>query len=144
MMRRARRRLTIGLHWLVVVLLILMMSDGERFVWLAWGFVLACVAFAASGLVFGLMTRPGPKLTGALRRAHPWLHRAMYWLTAGAALVVAAEMLGYDTPGVTGSLAQMGLFSAAALHAIYHLWRHTALRDNALRIITPRALHRYL
>ncbi len=143
-MRRARRRLTIALHWLVTLLLILMMSDGERFAWLTWAFVLACAGFAASGLVFGLMTRPGPKLTGALRLAHPWLHRAMYVLAAAAALVVGAEALGRPLPGISGSLAQMVLFSAAALHAIYHLWRHTALRDNALRIITPRALHRFL
>lgn len=139
-----RRRATILLHWLVTLLLILMMSDGERFAWLTWGFVVACLCFAAIGLVFGLMTKPGPKLTGIVRRAHPWLHRAMYWLMAACALIVGAEALGHATPGVTGSLAQMVLFSAASLHAIYHLWRHTALRDNALRIITPRALHKYL
>lgn len=144
MMRVTRRRATILLHWLVTLALILMMSDGARFAWLLWGFVLACLGFAAVGLVFGLMTRPGPKLTGIIRAAHPSLHRVMYWLMAGTALVVAADALGYATPGVTGALAQMVLFSAASLHAIYHLWRHTALRDNALRIITPRALHRYL
>ena len=52
-----------------------------------------------------------------------------------------ADLRVGDTPGITGSLAQMVLFSAASLHAIYHLWRHTALGDGALRRITPRALH---
>ena len=47
-----RRRGTILLHWLVTLLLILMMSDGERFAWLTWGFVVACLCFAAIGLVF--------------------------------------------------------------------------------------------
>ena len=29
-------------------------------------------------------------------------------------------------------------------HAGFHIWRHLRLKDNALRIMTPKALHRYL
>ena len=31
-----------------------------------------------------------------------------------------------------------------AVHAAFHIWRHLRLRDNALRIMFPRALHRWL
>jgi cytochrome b561 len=30
------------------------------------------------------------------------------------------------------------------VHAGFHIWRHLRLRDNALRIMAPRALHRWL
>ena len=140
-----RRRLTIALHWLALLLLRLMMSDGERFPVLTWAFVAATAGLAALGLARGLMTRPGPKLQGLARAVHPWQSRAMYVASAACAVIVAAEALGRPLPGpVDGSLAQMGLFCCGALHGIYHLWRHTALGDGALRIITPRALHRYL
>jgi cytochrome b561 len=29
-------------------------------------------------------------------------------------------------------------------HAAFHIWRHIKLRDNALRIMAPKALHRFL
>ena len=32
----------------------------------------------------------------------------------------------------------------AATHAGFHIWRHLRLRDNALRIMAPKALHKYL
>ena len=30
------------------------------------------------------------------------------------------------------------------LHAGFHIWRHARLRDNALRIMFPKVMHRYL
>jgi len=36
------------------------------------------------------------------------------------------------------------LAGAAALHAVFHLWRHTTLADGALRRMTPEVLHKYL
>jgi cytochrome b561 len=36
------------------------------------------------------------------------------------------------------------LIAAIVVHAIFHLWRHFLLKDNALRIMVPKALHRYL
>ena len=36
------------------------------------------------------------------------------------------------------------LAALVAGHAAFHIWRHIRLRDNALRIMAPRVLHRYL
>ena len=36
------------------------------------------------------------------------------------------------------------LAAIAILHAGFHIWRHVKLRDNALRIMAPKALHRFL
>ncbi|WP_254796871.1 hypothetical protein [Sulfitobacter albidus] len=36
------------------------------------------------------------------------------------------------------------LGAVIAFHAGFHIWRHIALRDNALRIMAPRFLHRFL
>ena len=30
------------------------------------------------------------------------------------------------------------------VHIVFHVWRHFRLRDNALRIMLPKILHRYL
>lgn len=32
----------------------------------------------------------------------------------------------------------------AIVHAGFHTWRHFYLRDNALRIMAPKRLHRFL
>ena len=32
----------------------------------------------------------------------------------------------------------------AAGHALFHIWRHYGLRDNALRIMVPKRLQRFL
>jgi len=36
------------------------------------------------------------------------------------------------------------LLILATLHAIFHLWRHTALGDGALRTILPCRMHRFV
>ena len=92
-------------------------------------------------LVLGLMNGPGPKLEGVFRAAHPWLSRIMY---AALGLVSAATlwvMLGNKLPGPGLPELYFYLFSASALHGIFHLWRHTALGDGALRRITPKSMH---
>ncbi|MEL7099598.1 MAG: hypothetical protein AAGM84_12285 [Pseudomonadota bacterium] len=131
-----RRRATILLHWLTFTLLILLIAGGGA--WLAWAFVACALAFSLLALSFGLMSGPGPKLTGAVRAAHPWMHRAMYIGAAGVA-ALTARALWTGTPMPDRAL--MILLAAASLHGIFHLWRHTALGDGALRRITPRALH---
>ncbi|MEO0390910.1 MAG: hypothetical protein AAF218_08205 [Pseudomonadota bacterium] len=131
-----RRRASILLHWVTFTLLIMLIAGGGTGI--AWAFAISGLAFAALALPFGLMNGPGPKLEGALRIAHPWLSRAMYLLTAATAGVTLYTLLGgaADT-----SLWQMILFSSASLHGIFHLWRHTALGDGALRRILPKAMH---
>ncbi|MEL6451936.1 MAG: cytochrome b/b6 domain-containing protein [Pseudomonadota bacterium] len=123
-------------------------------------------AWAAMFLRKGLASRPGPKLPGWARRAHPAMHKALLWGLAG--VVLSGALAGFAAPyaialfGVIpvfpgiGSDAIHGVFEdlheiafnliliALALHVAFHLWRHYMVKDNALRIMVPRALHRYL
>ncbi|MEO0746253.1 MAG: hypothetical protein AAFY49_12980 [Pseudomonadota bacterium] len=133
-----RRTATITLHWLSLLLLVLLVAGGPLPV-LAWAFGLVGLALCTIALLRGLMNGPGPKLEGPLRAAHPWLSRAMY---AALGAVAAATLWHLAVEPVTGiTQLHFYLMSAASLHAIFHLWRHTALGDGALRRITPAALH---
>ncbi|MEL7230085.1 MAG: cytochrome B, partial [Pseudomonadota bacterium] len=49
-----------------------------------------------------------------------------------------------DWVGLIHSIEFYGLAAVAVAHAGFHIWRHFVLRDNALRIMLPRALHRFL
>lgn len=98
----------------------------------------------ALALIGGLLNRPGPKLTGPLRVAHPWMHRALYVLLAWVgAITLYAQLSGSHGPRALFQW-YMTLTAAVMFHAIFHLWRHTALNDGALRRITPTILHKYL
>lgn len=139
-----RRRVTIALHWLTATLLLFMLGDGGATAWLAWLFALSGIVMVALALAFGLMNGPGPKLDGLFRVAHPWLHRALYGLIAWSAVAALAETLAHPLPGLQARKLLLVLLAAALLHAVFHLWRHTALGDGALRRITPRSLHSIL
>lgn len=135
-----RRKTTITLHWLTLILLVLLLAGGPAS-GLSWAFAICGLLQCAMALVLGLMNGPGPKLEGVLRTAHPWLSRIMY---AALGLVSAATlwvMLGNKLPGPGLPELYFYLFSASALHGIFHLWRHTALGDGALRRITPKSMH---
>ena len=136
-----RRRATILLHWSVLTLLMLTLAAGLENAILNTAFGLAGLAMVALALIFGLMNGPGPKLEGALRAAHPWLSRGMYLLLAWASLAALMPTFGIALPGPTPRNLMVTLFAASALHAIFHLWRHTALGDGALRRMTPKSLH---
>lgn len=133
-----RRTATITLHWASLLALVLLVAGGPVPV-LAWGFGVIGLALCALALTHGLMNGPGPKLDGALRAAHPWLSRAMY---AGLGAVAAVTLWHVAVAPVAGlQRLHFYLMSAASLHAIFHLWRHTALGDGALRRITPTSMH---
>ncbi|WP_147103389.1 hypothetical protein [Tateyamaria sp. syn59] len=138
-----RRAATIALHWANFVFLILLVAGGPIPV-VAWAFVLTGLGMCALAVAQGLLNGPGPKLEGALRTAHPWLSRGMYAALGLVAALTAWYMLG----GRWGGPALVDLYSyliaASSLHAIFHLWRHTALGDGALRRITPKAMHSIL
>lgn len=133
-----RRTATITFHWLSLLLLVLLVAGGPIPV-LAWAFGAVSIALCAIALLRGLMNGPGPRLEGVLRRAHPWLNRAMY-VALGA---VAGATLWHVAVSPVEGIGRMHfyLMSASCLHAIFHLWRHTALGDGALRRITPNAMH---
>lgn len=139
-----RRRATITLHWANAALLLLVLGDGGRTLWLSLTYCATALAMCALALGLGLMNDPGPKLEGALRAAHPWLHRVLYALMAWGALALGAEALDRPLPGPAARSLLLALLAASLLHATFNLWRHTALGDGALRRMTPRALHHIL
>lgn len=139
-----RRRATVALHWLTATLLLFVLGDGGATAWLAWLYALSALALVALALAFGLMNGPGPKLDGLFRAAHPWLHRALYALIGWGAAALLAQTLTRPLPGPSARTLLLALLAAALLHAVFNLWRHTALGDGALRRITPRSLHNIL
>jgi cytochrome b561 len=136
-----RRRATIALHWLNLLLLLFVLGDGGATAWLSLLYAACALGMCALALVFGLMSGPGPKLEGALRILHPWFHRALYALLGWGAVVLAAETLGHTLPGPAARQLLLSLLAASAIHTVFNLWRHTALGDGALRRITPRRIH---
>jgi hypothetical protein len=139
-----RRRATITLHWLTATLLLFVLGDGGATAWLAWLYALSGLAMCALALGFGLMNGPGPKLEGAFRVAHPWLHRGLYLLIFWGAVALLAETLARPLPGPDARTLLLALLAAALIHSIFNMWRHTALGDGALRRMTPRFLHTIL
>ena len=166
------------LHWTMVPLfawfVIVQPADVARFGPVAVRFHgIMGLAFVSTALFWtvmylrrGLLGRPGPKLGGWSRRAHPVLHKTLIWgmfavavtglligltstvqLWAGGIVPIAVPL---DLPrannwvGWIHSIEFYGLAFIAALHAGFHIWRHFALRDNALRIVAPKVLHRFL
>lgn len=132
------------------------------------GVVLALLVTAWSVMYArkGLASRPGPKLPGWARTAHPVMHRALMW--GMPAVVLSGALAGFAAPyairlfgvipffpgwgsrAIHGTLEEIHetafdiLLIALALHVAFHLWRHYKIKDNALRIMAPKALHRYL
>jgi len=114
----------------------------------------------------GLAGRPGPKLPGWARRLHTLSHRALQFglpvvvLTgafAGLAAPFAIKAFGIlqINPGVAPrglhklaeevhEIAFDALLVLIVGHILFHLWRHFLIRDNALRIMVPKLLHKYL
>jgi cytochrome b561 len=129
-------------------------------------FVTLALIWTGTHLQKGLASRPGPKLPPLARRVHPVLHKVLIWglflvalggfglgltsavlLRAGGVLPIAPPM---DLPRAHAIVSWLHVYQFYALavivlvHAAFHIWRHLHLRDNALRIMAPRALHRFL
>ena len=132
-----------ALHWGLFLVLLAMIKGGTAEPWVRWAYVALAALWVGLALAFGPQARPGPKLTGTTRRLFTPAHWALYALVAATALLNAAELLHLIAPGPAW-VSLLVLLSAGAFHAIFHVWRHAALYDNALRTILPRALHRYL
>ena len=138
-----RRRLTIILHWSVLMLILIMVKGGTSEAILRWAFVIAGGIWVTMAALKGMMGKPGPKLTGHLRRAYPWMHRGMYLLLAGSVALNALALLGV-LPHDTGWTSLLVLLTAGAFHGLFHFWRHNVLFDGALRLMTPRFMHKIL
>ncbi|UWR21564.1 cytochrome B [Sulfitobacter sp. S190] len=133
---------------------------------LALVFVSLCLLWTAGLMRRGLASRPGPKLQGWARRLHRPLHLTIIWglfvvavggfllglsstvmLRAGTWLPIAPPMGWRAANDLIGTLhiAQFYLLGLVIVgHAGFHIWRHVRLGDNALRIMAPKALHRFL
>ena len=142
-LRPRRRSLTILLHWSVALLVLMMIKGGSGAPVLRWSFVAVGGLWVAIAVARGLNGHPGPKLQGALRAGFAPAHWGMYGLVAVAVLLNAGELIGWIAPGPAWT-ALLVILSASALHGLFHFWRHTVLRDNALRMIFPRSWHKHL
>lgn len=133
---------------------------------LALVFVTICLLWTADYYRRGLASRPGPKLQGWARKAHQWLHKALIWglfgvaitgfllgltsarlLKAGGFLPIAPPLGLKEANEIIGQIHIFEFYLLALIavgHAAFHVWRHFWLRDNALRIMAPRVLHKYL
>ena len=133
---------------------------------LALIFVSLSLAWFADLMRRGLASRPGPKLTGRLRSLHRAMHLTLIWglffvaltgfllgltspvlLKAGGFLPIAPPLglrTANDIVGLVHIIEFYALGVVAAGHAGFHIWRHYRLRDNALRIMAPKKLHKYL
>lgn len=133
------------------------------------GLILACLTFMWFLLyaVGGPLGRPGPKLPAWGKRAHKILNTGLYWgvpamvFTGGLAGLCAnfpvrafgmiplspagwgSEFL-HDIAEEIHEIAFDLLIILIVAHGAFHVWRHLWLRDNSLRIMVPKALHRYL
>lgn len=114
----------------------------------------------------GLAGRPGPKLPGWGKRFHPLSHKALQiglvvvvgsGALAGLVAPFAIHAFGLMpiNPGIGGKglhdlvtevheILFDGMIFLIVAHALFHIWRHVLLKDNALRIMVPKLLHKYL
>lgn len=138
-----RRSLHIILHWTVFMLILAMVKGGASAPWLRWLFVGTVAAWVAIALIRGLIGRAGPKLGPATRAAYPWMHRAIYLSLTISAVLNAAELLGLMPAGAPW-ISLLVLLGIGAFHGLFQFWRHTALYDNALHLITPKFMHKVL
>jgi len=117
-------------------------------------------------LIKGITGRPGPKLPNWAKRVYPIMHKALYiglpimlvsggltgllapFSVSGFGLVPLSLEVGpkvvYEFLQEVHELVFNGLITLIIVHTVFHLWRHFLLKDNALRIMVPRMLHKYL
>ncbi|MEL6958637.1 MAG: cytochrome B [Pseudomonadota bacterium] len=132
------------------------------------GLIFVSIALIWTGLTLrrGLLSRPGPKLTGWARWVHRPLHLTLVWglflvafgglllgltasfqMMAGGIVPIGVPLNMPRAHHIIGELHTLQFYVLAGIvlfHAGFHIWRHIKLRDNALRIMAPRVFHRYL
>lgn len=136
-----RRSVHIALHWTVFMLILAMVKGGTSAQWVRWLFVGCVAVWVSIALIKGLIGKAGPKLGPTTKAVYPWMHRAIYLVLAVSAGLNAAELLGLIAagPAWTSLLVLLGI---GAFHGLFQFWRHTALYDNALHLITPKFMHK--
>ncbi len=139
-----RRSLSILLHWAVFMLILIMVKGGVSAPWALWSFVAVVTVWSGMTLVFGLLGRAGPKLSPRWRRAYPWMHRSLHLLLALTALAILMRLIGHPLWWLDAWSMLLITLGAGAFHGLFHFWRHNALFDGALKLITPKVLHKWL
>ncbi len=138
-----RRRMNILLHWTFFLMLLAMIKGGTDAIWLRWAFVVVGVVWVGTALVKGIHAKPGPKLTGVLRRSFKLAHAGLYVMISFSVLLNAAALIDWASKEFAFTSLLLVL-AAGTLHALFHFWRHNVLFDNALRMISPTFAHKYL
>ncbi|MEM1273742.1 MAG: hypothetical protein AAGF88_07995 [Pseudomonadota bacterium] len=133
--------MNIALHWVQFALLLGLISTTAPTAPWAIAYGLVALIWPAVAVVKGLHGRGGRKLAPVGKAIHQWHHRMLYALSAASGAAAIAWSLGVP---LALQYWLFLLFLVSNLHAVFHLWRHTALLDGALRMITPRALHKLL
>jgi cytochrome b561 len=139
-----RRSVVIVLHWSVVMLLLAMVKGGTSNTYVLGVFAGIVVVWEAITLTKGLLGRPGPKLSPAVRRAYPWMHRLLHILLSLTAVAIVGRLFGSPIPYLDAWTMLLVTLGAGTAHGVFHFWRHTALYDNALRLILPKFIHSIL
>jgi cytochrome b561 len=138
-----QRRLTIILHWSLFMLLLAMIKGGSADGALRWAYVGTGALWLVLTGTLGMLGKPGPKLQGSLRRAYPWMHRTLYTALAASVAINAATLLGYASLDLAWN-SLLFLLVLGTFHGLFHFWRHNVLYDGALRLMTPRFMHKIL
>jgi cytochrome b561 len=139
-----RRSVISLLHWSTVLLLLAMIKGGTAVPWVLWLFVIIVAIWGGITLTKGLLGKPGPKLSPPLRRAYPWMHRILHLSLALTAIAVLLRLIGTPLPWLDAWTMLLITLGLGTFHGVFHFWRHTALYDNALHLITPKAMHKWL
>lgn len=133
------------------------------------GMILAVITLIWTWIYFrgGPLGRPGPKLPDWGKRVYRGVNTGLYWLVPGTVLtgglaglasnypvrgfgVIPLNPVGWGTPGLHDVMEEIHEIAfdialwAIFVHLAFHVWRHVRLKDNALRIMAPKALHRWL
>lgn len=138
-----RRTLNIALHWSFALMLLSMIKGGSDAVLLRWTYVIVGAIWVGIAIAKGILAKPGPKLKGLLRRSFAAVHWGLYAII-GTSVVINALALLNLAPKQLAFTSLLVVLTAATFHAVFHLWRHAALYDNALRMIFPPSWHKYL
>lgn len=133
------------------------------------GMLLGVVTLIWTWIYFrhGPLGRPGPKLPPWGKKMHRVVNVGLYWLVpltvltggfAGLASeypvrgfgIVPLNPSGWGTKALHDIAEEVHEIAFDVtiilifMHLIFHVWRHLRLKDNALRIMAPKALHRWL